>query len=34
MTREKSSGSLIILFKVEFPKTLTEDTLNKIEELL
>ena len=34
ITREKSCGSLIIIFKIEFPKTLNEDTLNKIEELL
>tara|TARA_B100000886_G_C20413782_1_gene488325 strand:+ start:1399 stop:2334 length:936 start_codon:yes stop_codon:yes gene_type:complete len=34
ITREKSCGSLIILFKIEFPKTLSEDTLKKIEELL
>ena len=34
MIRDKTTGSLIIEFTVEFPKTLSEDIINKLEVLL
>ena len=34
MVRDKTSGSLIIEFTVEFPKTLSIDTIEKLEKLL
>ncbi len=34
MIRDKTNGSLIIEFTVEFPKILSEDTINKLEALL
>lgn len=34
MVRDKTSGSLIIEFNVEFPKTLSIETIDKLEKLL
>ena len=34
LTRDTHIGSLIIQFNVEFPKSLTEETMNKLKEIL
>ena len=34
LTRDSHVGELIIQFNVEFPKSLTEETMNKLKEIL
>jgi DnaJ-class molecular chaperone len=34
LTRDTHVGDLIIKFNVEFPKSLTEETMNKLKDIL